>query len=162
MRAVFLLQNQWFKDPKRAQNSIDRITSLLDGDELKARSRFIPRSLFAGCRTGQIILKDFDEILHDVAIDTIFEEASKELHGYPRIVPAPDPLHVKAIIDYYSPDAMILLGRIAESAYDGIGYREDPCRIFRVPHPTTRRILVSPYYREVVGSLQALAREKKV
>jgi hypothetical protein len=141
MKTLAILQNQWFKNPERAQAIYDS-----HGDDLDRRAQLNRAYLFMGCATGRRIKSAFgDAACAPGAI--IWEEANPKKAGESSGCFPPDPDHIRRILDYHAPDVVIAFGNVAREVLemiDGItfyGTRNLGKRSWTVlfaPHPAAR------------------------
>jgi hypothetical protein len=122
---VAFLQNMWVRDPERAKALIER-----HGEDY--RIRLMHMSLFSGCLTGRRIKAAFgDELLKTI----YFEEASREIAGDSKTICAPDPDHIRKVLEQRKPSVVITFGRVA---FDAVSQQWKGALI-RCPHPAARQ-----------------------
>lgn len=126
-----VLQNQWFKDPARVRESIDRHPAGPAREQF--RRAFIKRALFYGCRTGINLRKCFGEWCDRM----VWEEASREIGGHAGAAFVADPIHLRAVLDELQPVAVVAFGNIAWCALQPLVIA--PATLIRAPHPTARQ-----------------------
>jgi hypothetical protein len=123
VKILGVLQNQWFEEPERVRSLIERRPEI--------RSRFIARALFAGCKTGRILLNTFGDLC---ALIT-WEEASPRIGGQASAAFPPDLDHLRAVLEREQPDIVIAFGRIAER---GLRPLVPAANLICAPHPAAR------------------------
>ena len=128
MKIAGLLQNQWFKNPERAAESLGHLVAR-HGPAM--RNEWIARMLFYSCQTGKILRSCLGSELCE---RIIWEEASPVIHGNPRTAPPADLAHLRAFFDRVKPDWVVGFGRIACDAILEL----DVEAYILCPHPTSR------------------------
>jgi len=125
MKVLCFLQNQWFRQP-------DRVRAILARNDSTFRRIFIARTLFMGCKTGQMLLKCWGSnwINH-----IVFEEASPQVGGKSSSLFPADAVHMASVIEEVEPRLIVALGGIA---IDGIRKVETKIRVIKGPHPAAR------------------------
>lgn len=117
---MFLLQNQWFKDPVRTQQVL-ALYKDHKGEEA-GWNRFVRDMLFLGCLTGRRIKDAFgedlcwDAVVGEHPVTTVFEETSREIGDHPSAVFPPDPEHLVASLRRHRPGLIVAFGRVASTA----------------------------------------------
>jgi hypothetical protein len=109
-RILAIMQNQWFRDPERAKQSMDRLEKVHGP---RARRRFIYHALFAGSLSGKRLLNAFGA---DMVARMDWEECSREISGHSSFRPTPDQEHIKKAILDADPHIIITFGAIAFDA----------------------------------------------
>lgn len=148
MKILAVLQNQWFHDPER----VKRLLAQHDNDPKfrhKLRRRLITYSLFAGCKTGQILKKCLGSKLCE---KITWEEASPEHGGRASSCFPADRAHLTALIQEEQPDIIIAFGKIAR---DGLADLFPSDRLLTAPHPTARHAGVLDQIRALRPRLEA-------
>jgi hypothetical protein len=96
------LQNQWFKNPERVREMMDR--------KPESRQWFIKQFLFAGCLTGRRLISAFGQDLVD---QIVWEEISPQIGSKSGSWFDPDPVHIAAMIQKFQPRVIICFGTLA-------------------------------------------------
>lgn len=126
------LQNMWVKHPDRVRRSFE-----IHGEEF--RIRFMRYSLFAGCKTGRMLMKAFGEKIIE---QIIFEETTREIAGDSKTIFPADLNHMSACVDKHQPEIVVTFGKIAEEAFRKLPCenRELRCRPVHLTahHPASR------------------------
>lgn len=123
MTVLAVLQNQWFREPDKVRAILQRTP--------QARRRIITYSLFAGCRTGQVLKAVFGDRCRDI----VWEEASPEIGGKASSCFPADHAHLRAVMEDVKPDVVLAFGRIASSALVQL---VPTGKLIVGPHPTAR------------------------
>lgn len=149
MKCLAFLQNQWFENPARMANILERVYK---GD----REKFIATSLFFRCRTGVVLRSVFGGELCE---DIIWENASPKMGDNSKSKFPPDPDHIRGVIQKHDPQVIFGFGL---QARDGLL----ACELFTTgrhvifgPHPTARSPDVYPRLREMLSHYQSLTAE---
>ncbi len=140
MKVLAILQNQWYRDP-------DRVRALLNGKTPQFRRAFLARTLFAGCRTGKVLLDVFGR---ERCARIVWEEASPEIGGISASVFPPDPAHIAAAIEVVKPEVVMAFGLVAKQGVTGLF---NPDRLIVGPHPTARGADILPRLRVMARAL---------
>jgi hypothetical protein len=119
-----VLQNQWFHNP-------DNVRAIL-ARRPEARPRIIRYSLFAGCRTGQVLRQVFGDRCSSI----IWEEASPQIGSRASSCFPADLVHLQAALDRVKPDVVLAFGRIASDAL--VQLIPAGGNLIIGPHPTAR------------------------
>lgn len=131
MKVLCILQNQWVKDPERVRKM------LANRDESFRRS-FIKHALFAGCRTGKMLMEIFGP---KWIPEMVFEEASRDIGAHSASKFKHDPGHILKVVREVEPDVILAFGKVAEDAVASVMWGRQgngsPTRIYG-PHPTAR------------------------
>jgi len=127
------LQNQWFRNP-------EKVKLILSRRDEKFRRLWIKRTLFAGCLTGQRILRAFGDNVDNI----VWEETSREIRGHASSRFTADDKHIREAIDLYKPVVILLFGKIAQEAVIPIVFPN--ISFINGPHPAAR-------YKEVPQEL---------
>lgn len=146
MKILAVLQNMWVKDPDRVREILTRWP--------QARRRMIVSSLFAGCRTGQVLKKVFGD---DCPNRFIWEESTREIAGNPRDIFPPDMRHLRAVLAAEKPAIVIGFGRIAYSALSQLVDGKD---LIVCPHPTARQGDTLVRLRNAAAVLENMVRHR--
>lgn len=152
MKVLCILQNQWFKNPEKAQRIIDNLITKC-GEE--GRRDFLTGTLFMGCLTGRRIRAVFGEFLEDFT----FEEASRQIGGYSASQFPADPKHITAAINEVKPDCVIALGTIAANGVLAAMRHPEIRQSFHFlpgPHPAARGADTIPRLEVVASQLRNL------
>jgi hypothetical protein len=126
-KILAILQNQWFKDPKKVKKIIE------ESDHPNAREWYIKTFLFWGCLTGRRLKQVFGEELID---EIIFEEASPKIGGQSNSCFPADLDHIQNVIKKHEPTVILAFGKIASNALEII---QPKCRLIIGPHPAARQ-----------------------
>mgnify|MGYP002132257287 CR=1 FL=1 len=108
MTVLAIMQNQWFKDPARVAAIFSRHPSA------SFRRRFIKHSLFQGCKSGNVLMSVFGDMLDD----WIFEEASPQVGGHSASSFPADLDHITTVIGDVKPDIIVTFGKTAREAIE--------------------------------------------
>ena len=108
MTVLAIMQNQWFKDPARVAAIFNRNPSA------GFRRRFIKHSLFQGCKSGNVLVSVFGDMLGD----WIFEEASPKVGGRASSSFPADLDHITTVIGDVKPDLIVTFGKTAREAVE--------------------------------------------
>lgn len=134
MTVLAIMQNQWFKDPARVAAIFSRHPSA------SFRRRFIKHSLFQGCKSGNVLMSVFGDMLDD----WIFEEASPKVGGDSSASFPADLIHIANAISDVKPGIIVTFGKTAESAVATLSSIDFPpwsdlnWRHVAAPHPAAR------------------------
>ena len=145
MKILAVLQNQWFHDPERMRAILER--GLARGG---LRHDFTARTLFMGCRTGQILKS---ELGVEWCRKIVWAEASPEIGGRASSCFPADPIHLQAVLAEINPDVVLAFGRIASDALVALIPAD---KLIVGPHPTARGPDVPKRLREMRAALEAL------
>jgi hypothetical protein len=105
MKVMGILQNQWFRDPRRMEAIYAR-----HGDDLDHRAALNRVYLFFHCETGRRLRSAFgEEVCHRI----IWENASPKMVGKSDGAFPADLNHIRTILEHHKPQAVIGFGRIA-------------------------------------------------
>jgi hypothetical protein len=148
MRVLAVLQNQWFRDPDKVRVIFERTP--------QARRRVIHYSLFAGCRTGQVLKEIFGEVL---CREIVWEEASPDIGGKSSACFPADLAHLRAVLDDVRPDIVLGFGKIACDALAGL---VDGYDLVVGPHPTARGADTLPRLRIMADCLNNMLKNRSV
>jgi len=142
MKIVAFLQNMWVRDPARVREGIKQ-----HGEEY--RRRVMAYSLFAGCLTGRRLKAALGE---ELCNKIIWEECTREIAGNPLYVPAPQPDHIRQVLQTEKPDVVLAFGKVASNAVSLV-VSENPfkCVFLTALHPAAR------LHQGVLKSLKKLA-----
>lgn len=108
------LQNQWFKDPDKARQMLDRHV-----DDIRFRRRLIATCLFAGCPSGRVLKHALGS---DLAAHVVWEESSPHIGGQGSAYFPPDPLHQKTVILQEQPDIILVFGKVAMTGLRAVDF----------------------------------------
>lgn len=151
MTILAIMQNQWFKNPQRAEQSLARVVK---NDPINGRNRWIARMLFYRCLTGRRLRGCFGESLCE---QIIWEESSPHIGGKAAATFPPDPRHIAEAIRKHKPGIVLTFGRNAglglSDAFSRLGNHID-FRIIAGPHPAAR-------HATVIAELKAMAAQLK-
>ena len=143
-RILAIMQNQWFRDPQRAREIIDRLEN---AHGPRMRRRFISHALFAGSVSGRRLQAAFGDLCDRIE----WEECSREISGHANFAPNPDPQHVTETIVDVDPHIIITFGTLAwetvQPRWAGL--------LIKAPHPAARGA-------DTMGRLRAAAKELKL
>lgn len=139
-RAILaVLQNQWFHDPVKVRAILERTPA--------ARRRIITYSLFAGCRTGQVLRQVFGDRCNAIT----WEEASPAIGGQSSSCFPADLVHLQALLNEVKPDIVLAFGRIAS---DALVQLVPASKLIIGPHPTARGANVLPQLHAMRARLE--------
>lgn len=135
MTILGLLQNQWFKNPKRA--AAIYASHGINYDRIAQLNRAY---LFMGSRTGQNLQTAFGDEWCD---KIIWWESSPEKAGESRIAFPPNPRWIAKGIRHFKPEVVIAFGAIAKKGINIVTRMilkdgEDDFDVLYAPHPTAR------------------------
>ena len=149
MIVLGILQNQWFREPEKVREILERASRLRGPEAARlTRRRFCARALFAGCRTGLILRQSLgDELCQRI----VWENASPELGGHAASKFPANMDHLREVLADVKPDVVIALGRIAEEALRQLVPWE---KLFCCPHPTARGVDVRPHLKRLKSELE--------
>lgn len=136
VKVLAILQNQWFHDPEKVRAIIARTPT--------ARRKIITYSLFAGCRTGQMLRQVFGRAR---CRQIVWDEASPEIGGRASACFPADLHHLRRVLEEVKPSIVLGFGRTACNALAGLVPGED---LVVGPHPTARE-------PNTLGRLQIMA-----
>lgn len=152
---LFVLQNQWFKDPERARRVL---AAGVEKFGQSYRQRFLVSMLFAGGLTGRRL----DACLGPWADVAAYEEASPQIGGNAASVFPADIPHLQAALDRVQPAMVVAFGKVAGDAMAGMsvchgGEEGPPWLLIRAPHPAARHPGTFDELRLVRAKLDAWA-----
>lgn len=146
MIVMAFLQNMWLRDPQSAQRMIARDTTG------RLRGMIIRRALFAGCKTGRVLMAQLGKHWCN---HIIWEEASPVITDNPKACPEADPAHVAGALDKHKPDVVVCFSRHAYPAvFHACHTRGIKCISSR--HPAARQTDTPERIREVRQQLDRL------
>lgn len=137
-RVLGILQNEWVYDPPRLQRAIAQ-----SSNPEAFRQRMIEYALFAGCKTGRVLMTTLGETW---CRRITWENASKRIGDVSSSVFPADLEHIATRIQEEKPDIVIAFGKVAQ---DGVAQREMrqffefefvQYEILRAPHPCARTL----------------------
>lgn len=123
-----IMQNQWFKDPKRWED--------LHAKWPERRQELIARALWMGCKTGRVLQQILGE---EWCERIIWEEASMRIGPRSYSAFPPDIDHIRNIIARFNPGFLVTFGKVAEK---GVKIVRANCPIHHAPHPAARHTSV--------------------
>lgn len=106
MKVLAFLQNQWFKDPARAE----AIYASHAGDYDRI-ARLDAAYLFMGCLTGRRLQGAFGET---ASTDITWTNASPKMGGRSQSSFPADPTHIRTVIIHHKPVIILLFGKVAQ------------------------------------------------
>jgi hypothetical protein len=139
---VAFLQNSYVGSPRQAA----RWKFLLERGGLYERHYQISYGLFAGCKTGQVLLRAGFPRFPAVAWDNI----TTQIGTHSRSIFPPEPEHIVRVINEYDPELVVVLGEPARRAMELIDFSG---RLLYGPHPAARM--------NVMTDLKPIAEEVK-
>lgn len=143
MKTVAFLQNMWVRDPDHARGSLATY-----GDRWWRRATY--QFLFGGCLSGRRLKSAFGDLCQTI----IWEESTREIAGDPRTILAPQPAHIRAVIDTEQPAIVLAFGRIASGAVGPIWAGP----LIRCPHPAARQADTPARLQAAAGELREFMR----
>lgn len=149
-RVVAFLQCLWVRDPERVRAIYAR-----HAGDMRRRAELNARFLFRESTTGRRLRGAFGELCGRI----VWEEVTTQIGGESRSVFPPDPDHIRRVLAYHKPDAVLVFGKVARDGVVPIVYREYPnVPVIPAPHPAARRATV-PTKLLVAAELVRTARE---
>ncbi len=125
MKTLAFLQNQWVRDPARAQAIIEKYGEA-------SRGRLIATLLFNGCWTGRRLQKAFGARCREI----IWENAAREIGNVPASCFKPDIEHMQRQVDAVQPGVVLAFGVHAARGMDSV---RTNAVIIKGPHPAARQ-----------------------
>jgi hypothetical protein len=123
------LQCMWVRDPEKVAAIYARKPGL------DRRAELNRRFLFRQSLTGRRLTKAFGDLCGQI----IWEETTTEIGGESSFNPAPDPAHIRSVLTYFKPDAILLFGRTATNSVRPIAAELCPgATVISGTHPTAR------------------------
>lgn len=151
MKIVAFLQNQWWKNPKRIKEELERAP-----DPEKYRRRLLTWGL-SQCKTGKVLEKLLVPVIGAEAFENIYwENSSREFGGRSTCKFPPDPKHMQEVINTQDPAVILCFGGIAKKGLDQCTVLEDTDVLYAV-HPASRSSLDT--IKQMARDLKLLAVE---
>lgn len=148
MKILAFLQNMWVNDPERVKKMIAE-----SEHSERLRRHFIARALFAGCKTGRQLRKE----LGDLCDTIVWEEASREILGDPKIVPPANLDHMLKVVTEEKPKLVITFGNVAIEGYMAIQRWVRPVpHWISSPHPAARHPACQHSFRDAMREVRSL------
>lgn len=151
-RVLGILQNEWVYDPPRLQRAIS-----LSSDPEKFRKRMIEYALFAGCKTGRVLMATLGETW---CRRITWENASRRIGDVSSSVFSADPLHIGMCIQEMVPDVIIAFGKVAQEGVDEVLRGRQPREYLKAPHPCARTIEALRELHQLKKTLDILHNER--
>lgn len=132
MKIVAFLQNQWARDPVAMKRIYDRYAT-----DLNKRADLNARFLFYQSLTGRRLKMAFGEKCDEI----IWEEATTEITAVSSAAPRPNPAHIKRVLEYHSPHAVMIFGAgHRQAVLKAIEESERVIDVMIFAHPAARTI----------------------
>jgi hypothetical protein len=127
VKIVAFLQNMWVR-PHQVQ------TVIRWSPTSEQRERMIEYSLFAGCRSGQVLKRGLGD---DLCSGIRWQEASPVVADNPMDYHPPDPDHIKAVLEKHRPQVVLCFTKTGETCIrQTVG---DTAKFISCLHPAYRR-----------------------
>lgn len=140
MKIVAFLQNMWVYP--RSAPTVERHAPVSE-----ERERMIEYCLFSGCLTGRRLRSALGEDLCD---QITWQEANPTVATDPKKYYAPDPNHIRAVLDFHKPDAVICFTRAGEAVLRSLC----SCAFYAAPHPAAQQADVMEKLKAVAEQLR--------
>jgi hypothetical protein len=135
VKIVAFLQNLWVKDPEKMRQIFDRHPGF------ESRAYMLRTLLMRGGRTGKILKATLGmETINQI----IWEETTTQIAGDPKTIFPADLSHIRKVLNFYKPEAVVTFGRIASKSVFLVanGMLAEPAEftfeLLCVPHPCAR------------------------
>lgn len=148
-KVLGLLQNEWVYDPPRLKKAME-----FSNNPEAFRRRMISYALFAGCKTGRVLVSAFGDTWRQ---RITWENASKEIGDVASSAFPADVPHIVARIQEELPDVVIAFGKVAQEGMAEAIHRNlvENVLVIRAPHPCARHSTVLEELRAARRRLEA-------
>lgn len=149
------MQNQWLRNPERHERDLaDVLKRRGKAAEVKLWRRMIHYALFAGCRSGQVLMTNLGE---DLCNMIVWDESTRVIGSRASDNPPADFEHIRWTLEDVNPDVVITFGRTAGDAIKQIVAEDGPpFNTIYAPHPAARAPADHARLKEACARLKEL------